>query len=87
MRLFMPFPVAYLGIRLGQKAHFDNQVRYKTEELHILFVIGQRQVELQGRSIARFSRQLEGFPRASTCFCSWVKVCQLWRPGIREKIS
>ena len=47
---------------------------FLTQQAHTKIVISQRQVKLQSRSIAHFSRLFEYFSHASTCNTSCVEV-------------
>ena len=47
---------------------------YSTYEAHTKIIISQRQVKLQSRIIAHFSRPFKHFPHAITCNPSCVEV-------------
>ena len=56
------------------KFHFHFLTFCLTQQAHTKIIISQRQLKLQSRSIAQFSRLSEYFPRASTCNPSCVEV-------------
>ena len=54
-----------------QNRIFDIEI---LQDAHTQNVISQRQIKLQSRSIAHFSRLLKYFPHAFTCNTSCVEV-------------